>query len=60
MSANPENQPEDLDRIDRLLAEWQLERPELDAAPMAVEIVDARPAPFTPIRGNPRCPPVSA
>lgn len=24
------------DRIDRLLAEWQAERPELDAAPMAV------------------------
>lgn len=30
------NQADDSDRIDRLLAEWQAERPELDAAPMAV------------------------
>ncbi len=30
------NQAGDTDRIDRLLAEWQAERPELDAAAMAV------------------------
>lgn len=33
---NTEKQPKKLDRIDRLLAEWQVQRPELDAGAMAV------------------------
>lgn len=36
MSKKTGNQAGDIDRIDRLLAEWQAERPELDAAAMAV------------------------
>jgi len=36
MAQNLESQVSKPDRIDSLLAEWQLERPELDAAPMAV------------------------
>lgn len=36
MAQKKENEAGDGDRIDRLLAEWQAERPELDAAAMAV------------------------
>lgn len=36
MGKKTESQAADTDRIDRLLAEWQAERPELDAAAMAV------------------------
>lgn len=36
MAPSSEKQAADLDRIDRLLAEWQVERPELDAGAMAV------------------------
>jgi len=36
MTRNNGDHTGDSDRIDRLLAEWQAERPELDAAPMAV------------------------
>ncbi len=36
MPKKTEDQPRNADRIDRLLAEWQAERPELDAAAMAV------------------------
>lgn len=36
MTRKSGDQTGDSDRIDRLLAEWQVERPELDAAPMAV------------------------
>jgi DNA-binding MarR family transcriptional regulator len=36
MAKPPDPQSNSSDRIDRLLSEWQLERPELDAAAMAV------------------------
>jgi DNA-binding MarR family transcriptional regulator len=36
MARNSGNQNDGSDRTDRLLAEWQAERPELDATPMAV------------------------
>lgn len=36
MAKQPDPQPDSSDRIDHLLSEWQAERPDLDAAAMAV------------------------
>jgi DNA-binding MarR family transcriptional regulator len=36
MSRKNQESVDDIDRIDRLLADWQAERPELDAAAMAI------------------------